>query len=358
MPEAPTTGSSQERLQALADESRKEYERAQRELKEIDVLIRQSTREVDKHAQRSTQVDQQLRQMEANLESYPREEIKATYATAQEVQMRLFMMRNQVEQLQGKQENLTRYCQQARRVLEVAQQVLQETGDSQPKASGEASSKGSIIRIIEAQEEERQRLARQMHDGPAQALTNLILQAEVCARLLDSDPTQARAELSNLKNAVTITFQKTRDFIVALRPMMLDDLGLLTTLRRYVESFEKKTGVATALAATGQEQRYPPYYETTVFRVIQEALNNVERHANASHVRIGLDFQERQISATVEDDGGGFDVAAATSPGQRGATLGLMSMRERVEMLGGAFALESSVGRGARLKLTLPIEPQ
>lgn len=355
--EQPAT-SSWDSLQKLTDDSRKEYERAQRELKEIDVLIRQSTREVDRFAQRSAQIDQQLRQIEANLESYPRPEIRSAYASAQEIQMRLFMMRNQVEQLQNKQESLTRYCQQLERIIQVSEQLFAQGGvpAGQQPASGSSGGTDNIIRIIEAQENERQRLARQMHDGPAQSLTNLILQAEICGRLFDADPQQARAELSNLKDAVTSTFQKTRDFIVTLRPMMLDDLGLLATLRRYIETFEKKNSIPARLSSTGQERRYPPYYEITVFRVVQEALNNIQEHANANHVRIVLDFQEDEVTAIVEDDGSGFDVANAMTNAQQRQSLGLMSMQERTEMLGGQLEIDSSIGRGTRIRLALPIK--
>jgi two-component system sensor histidine kinase DegS len=355
----PATRPGIELLQELVQDSRKEHERAQRELKEIDVLIRQTTREVDRFAQRSAQIDQQLRQIEANLESYPRQEIRSAYASAQEVQMRLFTMRGQVEQLQSKQESLSRYCKQLQRVINVANQLSSEeqfTRDGTTGEAGGATASRNIIRIIEAQESERQRLARQMHDGPAQRLTNLILQAEICERLFDSDPGQARKELSNLKDAVTSTFQRTRDFIVTLRPMMLDDLGLLATLRRYIENFEKNSNVSANVSSTGQERRYPPYYEITVFRVIQEALNNVQEHANASHVHIALDFQSSEVTATIEDDGSGFDVANAIESARERKALGLVSMQERAEMLGGSLEIDSSIGRGTRVKLSLPIE--
>ena len=356
-PETTAASDKLERLQEVAEESRKEYERAQRELKEIDVLIRQTTHEVDRYAQRSAQIDQQLRQIEANLESYPRQEIKSAYASAQEARNRLLTMRGQVEQLQNKQEVLSRYCQQLLRFVDVAGQLTDEADlVARGGKAQSASPTSNIIRIIEAQESERQRLARQMHDGPAQRLTNLILQAEICERLFESDPNQARLELSNLKKAVTSTFQRTRDFIVTLRPMMLDDLGLLATLRRYVENFEKASSISATLNSTGQERRYPPYYEVTAFRVIQEALNNVQEHAHASHVRVGLDFRENQIAVVVEDDGSGFDVSNAFATARQRKMLGLVSMQERAEMLGGTLEIDSSIGRGTRIRLVLPIE--
>lgn len=344
-----------EELRELAEEIRQEYERAQRELKEIDVLIHQSAREVDKYVQRNTQVTQQLRQVEANLESYPREEIKAVYTAAQDAQMRLLMMRNQLEQLQGKQENLVHFCQQARRSLDLIGQLSSAITELPGKtARGDDLPRDTVICLIEAQEDERQRLARQIHDGPAQALTNLILQAEICERLFATDPAQAQTELANLKKAVSATFQKTRDFIVMLRPMMLDDLGLLPTLRRYVESFEARSGIAATVTANGADQRYAPHTEITVYRVIQEALRNVEEHAHATRVRVSLDLAENQITAMVEDDGSGFDVASTLAQARQRKALGLASLQERVEMLGGSLQVESSTGRGTRVHLTLP----
>ena len=356
--ESAPTMNKLEHLREVGEESRKEYERSQRELKEIDVLIRQTTREVDRFAQRSAQIDQQIRQIEANLESYPRQEIRAAYASAQEAQLRLLTMRSQVEQLQNKQELLTRYSHQLHRVIDVAGQINAESDLVVSGGTGQtaATQKSNIIRIIEAQENERQRLARQMHDGPAQRLTNLILQAEICERLFDMDANQARLELGNLRKAVTSTFQRTRDFIVTLRPMMLDDLGLLATLRRYIENFEKKSNISANVSFSGQEQRYPPYYEITAFRVIQEALNNVQEHAHASHVRIVLDFLEQALTVVIEDDGSGFDVRNAFATARERKTLGLVSMQERSEMLGGSLDVDSSIGRGTRIKLILPIE--
>ncbi len=269
--------------------------------------------------------------------------------------MRLFMMRGQVEQLQGKQQYLERYANSLR-------QVLDATSKSSP-SGGKASEaerlgdEGSIIvRIVNAQESERQRLARQMHDGPAQSLTNLILQAEICERLFDTDPVRARTELAGLKDAVTGTFKKVREFIFDLRPMMLDDLGLNPTLKRYIQDFESKSNLACNLTITGKEQRLPPHAEVTVFRVIQSLLNNVREHAHATHVEINLDLSPGQLKAAVEDDGSGFDVAEAMAAARQRKTMGLVTIMEQVEMLGGEIQFDSSLGRGTKVQLSLPIQ--
>jgi two-component system sensor histidine kinase DegS len=332
-----------------------DYEQTQKELKEIEVLIRQSSSEVEKLAQRNAQLATKLRQMEANLDTVPRHDIKEIYTAAQEAQMRLFMMRGQVEQLQAKQQHLERHSDMMRRVLDMAGQAGLGSNGTDRGAVGEDSEGSPIVRIINAQESERQRLARQMHDGPAQSLTNLILQAEICERLFDTDPVRARTELGNLKDAVTSNFQKVREFIFDLRPMMLDDLGLNPTLKRYVQDFETKSGLACNLSMTGKEQRLPPYTEVTVFRAVQGLLNNVREHANATHVEISLDLGPDGLRARVEDDGSGFDVDEVMAAARQRKTLGLITIIEQVEMLNGEVQFDSGIGRGTKVELSLPI---
>lgn len=335
----------------LVEESRKEYEQTRKELKEIEVLIQQSSAEVDKLVQRNSQITTKVHQMEANIDTYPRQDIKETYSAAKEAQTRLFMMRGQLEQLQSKQQNLEKYAEYLRKFLEISEQTTY-TGSS-AEGSGSAGER-TIVRIIEAQESERLHLARQMHDGPAQSLTNLILQAEICERLFDTDPARARIELGNLKNAVNATFQRTREFIFDLRPMMLDDLGLIPTLKRYVQGFEEKSGLSTNLTIVGKERRLPSYTEVTIFRVVQQLLNNTSQHANATHVQVNINLEGEVIGVSVEDDGSGFDVDDAMASARQRKTLGIAAMQEQVEMLGGQIHFESGIGRGTKVKLEIP----
>jgi len=349
MQEAALPGGSP--LLDFIEESKKEYEQTQKELKEIEVLIQQSSAEVDKLVQRNSQITTKVHQMEANIDTYPRQDIKELYSAAKEAQTRLFMMRGQLEQLQSKQQHLEKYAGHLRRFLEVAEPVA-HTGLS---AQGSVPlGEGTIVRIIEAQENERLHLARQMHDGPAQSLTNLILQAEICERLFDTDPARARIELENLKNAVNATFQKTREFIFDLRPMMLDDLGLIPTLKRYIQGFKEKSGLATNLTIVGKERRLPAYTEVTIFRVVQGLLKNISQHANATHVQVSVNLEGTVISVSVEDDGSGFDVDDAMASARQRKTLGIAAMQEQVEMLGGQIHFESSIGRGTKVKLEIP----
>lgn len=330
-----------------------ELEQTVKELKEIEMLIQQSGGEVDKLSQRNAQIAGRMRQIEANFETYPREDIKSSYAAMQESQMRLFMMRSQLEQLQAKQQWLDKYAVRLRSVIGYSGGLGAVTSTDSPPA-GLSSNQAMIVQIIQAQENERQALARQMHDGPAQALSNLILQAEICERLFEHNPDQARTELKNLKNSVNTTFQKTRSFIFDLRPMMLDDLGLVPTLRRYIQDFENKSGCRTSLNVFGSERRFAPYNEVIVFRAIQALLHNVQRHAQANHAQVTLDLQGDAISVTVEDDGSGFDVAEALESAKDRKALGLANVTEQMKMLGGTCEIESRIGRGTKVQFAIP----
>ena len=259
-------------------------------------------------------------------------------------------MRGQLEKLQSNQRNMTRYLDLLRSVREFA-----DHAEYEPQATEEGEpAQPLVVRIIEAQERERQQLSRQMHDGPAQSLTNLILQAEICERLFETDPDRARAELASLKNAVAGTFQTVKGFILNLRPMMLDDLGVVPTLRRYVDSFSDNSGVPTHLMVTGKERRVASHKEVTVFRLVQKLLNNAVDYSQASSVQINLDMGDDIVRVSVEDNGNGFELTdALNSPDAD--QLGLATMRERVEMLGGQIHFDSGIGRGTKISFELDV---
>jgi two-component system sensor histidine kinase DegS len=342
--------------QQLGDEAHTELEQVQKELKEIDLLLQQTSAEVDRLGHRNAQAAGTLKQLETNLDTVPRADLQAAYTAALDAQKRLFMMRGQLEKLQSDQNNISRYVQYLRKVAESLASIPDKGAVAVPAVAAESdtSSQSSIVRIIEAQEQERQRLVRQLHDGPAQSLTNLILQAEICERVFDSDTNRARHELGELKTAVTSTFQKVRDYMFDLRPMMLDDLGLLPTIRRYVDHFNEKSSVPAVLTVTGSERRFAPYKEVVVFRVIQELLANVRSHSHATRAQILIDVNDDHILVTVEDNGSGFNLAEVlNSPQTKG--IGLSTLRERVSMLRGDVRIDSAVGRGTKITLQMPI---
>ncbi|MCS7178510.1 MAG: histidine kinase [Anaerolineae bacterium] len=345
-----SASSSAPPMQTFLDECRKEYTQVQAELKEVDMLIQQTASEVERLAQRSTHAANRLQQVELHFDTIPRQDIREAYQALMETQQRLFTMRGQLEKLQSDQQHLQRYARLLQRILESWQGGTVSPGPGSTPEEGVPP----VVRAIEAQERERQILARQMHDGPAQALTNLVLQAEICERLFSVDPERARAELANLKSAVVATFQRVRSFIANLRPMMLDDLGLVPTLRRHVEDLAEG-GFRVQLSITGRERRFASYKEVTIFRVIQELLINAREISYATRAQVSVDIGEDRVRVSVEDDGSGFEPAELGKGGAVAEKMGLETLRERVEMLGGRFQIESSPGRGTRAMFELPL---
>lgn len=355
MPSAQTAATGESPAERL-ERYRKEYQKLLDDEKEISVLIRQTDGEVERHTQRTNQAIQRLQELQANVEQYARQEIGPIYEAAHGGELRLYVMKAQAEQLAVKRDVLERYANTLRELLPLLEAATKPSGPPPAVVSTVSPpTKLSAMNIIQAQEDERRRLSRQMHDGPAQALTNLLLEAEICERLMAADPAEAKVELSNLKNMVNASFQRVRDFIFDLRPMILDDLGLVPTLRKYVQSFQDKSKVATTLTVAGRERRLPQAVEVALFRTIQEALTNVDDHAKASHVQVVLDLRDESLAKVmIEDDGQGFDRDAVLQAARERRSLGIATMLDRVEALGGSAAFESTPGKGTRVRIQVP----
>lgn len=330
----------------LKDDLQSQSDQIRRELKEIALMVEQSQLEVNKLTQRNASITAHLQQVQSQFESLPRADIRMAYESALDAQQRLFVMRGQLEKLQSDQTHLGRQSALIERILNTMD------GDMPKDARfrGPSATIETVEMMIQAQESERQRLSRQMHDGPAQALSNFILQTEIAMRLFDLDQARAREELANMKVSAASTFQKVRDFIFELRPMMLDDLGLIPTLKRYVDAFKEQSGMDVRLSVTGMERRLESYQEVMIFRAIQELLNNAARHSQATQVKVQIDMGETNIKATVDDNGKGFDVESLQERG----SMGLKVIRERVEMLGGFTEIDSVIGQGTRVTFQLP----
>jgi two-component system sensor histidine kinase DegS len=329
----------------LSEELRKDTEQKQRELQEISMLVEQSQVEVNKLAQRNAAATSRLQQVHGIFDSAPREDIRQTYDSALDTQQRLFVMRGQLEKLQSDQVHLEKYINQIQQILDTFD------GSPTPQQSGTPSNAfGTVEAIIQAQEAERQRLSRQMHDGPAQALSNFILQTEIAMRLFDMNQDQAREELETLKESATATFQKVRDFIFELRPMMLDDLGLVPTLKRYVEAFKEQNESDVNLVVSGVERRLESYIEVMIFRAIQELMGNAVRHSQANKVTVLIDITDTKVKVGVEDNGKGFDVDTLLDA----SVMGVKVIKERVEMLGGHLEIDSMVGQGSNITFEIP----
>ncbi|MGH3057851.1 MAG: GAF domain-containing protein [Gaiellaceae bacterium] len=212
----------------------------------------------------------------------------------------------------------------------------------------ERVSRDAVRRVVEAQELERARLARELHDETGQALTSILLGLKPLEQTALSDETVAA--VASVRELVVSTLQDVRRLAVELRPSALDDFGLVSAVERLAETFREQTGMQVDLETQLGEERLPGAVETALYRIVQEALTNIVKHAEASRVSILLTRKDGSALAVVEDDGLGFDPGAARDEG-----LGLVGMRERVALVGGRLRIESAMGAGATLVAEVPL---
>lgn len=332
---------------------RGEIQQINAELRDINSKVNTSRSTVEQLAQRNATVIGEVRRIEAALDQTPRLTIKETYAEALDVQQRLLTTRSQLERLQS-EEGI------ARAHLEVLEQVMEVLLRTDKPSSGEQeqfNAREMIMRVIDAQEEQSERLARVMHDGPAHALTNFILQAEIAQKLFDRNPEDARAELITLKGSANEAFQKVRAFIFDLRPMMLTDLGLEPTVKRYLEMMKDKTGVDTEFQLVGRRRRIEHYREVLLFRGIQALATSAREQSGASQVKVILDFGDDHVKAIVEDNGRGLGTGQLSLTAANSEALGLGALQERVNLVGGVLRV-NSMATGSSIEIDIPSGPE
>ena len=207
----------------------------------------------------------------------------------------------------------------------------------------------ALQRVVTAQEAERRRLARELHDETGQALTSILLGLRAVEEAQTDE--QRRDAVDGVRELVRTTLQDVRQLAVELRPTALDDFGLVAALERLTHTFSESTGIQLDLESSMPPERLPAETETALYRIVQEALTNIVKHARASRVSILLARKPTTVTVVIEDDGVGFDIASARPDG-----LGLLGMRERVALLGGRMAIESTPGAGTTCLVEVPLQ--
>jgi two-component system sensor histidine kinase DegS len=334
-----------QQIEDFSRDTAAELEKVQSALKEKSFLLESSQNELTKLTNLNSEITSRMQLMHSRLDSLSKAEIKAIYDEALTAQQRLFVMRGQQEKFQSEQTWMKQYIG----FMEKAKKAV-ENVKAGPQTA-QSSSTETVEMLMNVQEVERQRLSRQMHDGPAQALSNFILQTEIAMRLFDIDPARAKEELANLKNSAMSTFTKVRNFIFELRPMMLDDIGLVPTVKRYIETIKEQSGLDISFMATGIETRLESYIEVMIFRSVQELLGNAVRHSQATQVKVQLNIEPDIVKVSVDDNGKGFSMDNLPDK----SNLGLKLIKDRCEMLGGHLVIDSTEGRGTRVSFEIPL---
>jgi two-component system sensor histidine kinase DegS len=356
---------SQDQIYDITENTRREYTHIKEELEKVQLSVTRLIDRVDKLSIREKKARLHLMEVSRNFNRYTENDIKRAYDQAQKMQVELAILREQEQVLRDKRNDLERSLRRLQDMLNKAENMMSHLGvvfkylsENMASISSQIEELHKIqqlgISIIKAQEEERKRVAREIHDGPAQLLANIVMRAEYILKLMNVNPGAVKEELTNLQQLVRQSLQDVRKIIFDLRPMVLDDLGLVPALNRYIEDYKKQYKINAELVFFGKQERLPPATEIALFRVVQEALNNVHKHARAGHVLVKMEQLSDKVTIRIKDDGRGFDPESIEQSKNR-ECYGLINMRERVQILKGEFKINSSPGMGTVITLTIPV---
>lgn len=332
-----------------------ELEQSRRSMAEIRMMLEQSQTELTRLTQRNAAITGKMQQVQSNFETLPREELRVTFNEALDAQQRLLVMRGQMDKLQSDQAHISRYISYLEKVQLF---VFNEKAITKDVKQQQVTGVETLSMVIDAIENDRVKISHEMHDGPAQVLSNFIIQADIANHLIDVDPAKAKIELENLKAAAAMTFKKIRAYIYELRPMTLDDLGLLPTLKRFFESFAEQSGIEYKFDYKGAERRLVNYLDVLLFRAVQELLANAVEHNKDYPVKLQIYvqviYEDAHVRVIVRDNGKGFDSTQLTQTTGRG----LQTLQQRIELAGGEIEIESQPGKGCTVSFQIPaIEP-
>lgn len=357
-----TIETSKEEIFSIAEDNRTEVLRITQELYRLRVDVSDIIKATDEQRNIEKQLRHKLMEVNRDFKLYTEKTMLETYKETTEAQIKLQLLESKEHKLRTRRDVLERSLNQMQSTIERAENLLTHISFTISLLEGEiinAASSSKVmqrqeisLRIIKAQEDERRRVAREIHDGPAQTLANIVLRLEITERLLDLSPQKAKSELEDLKNLVRSNLQDIRRIIFDLRPMALDDLGIVQAINQYIKNFQLAFNIKCELNINGSERRLPQVIEVSLFRLLQEGLTNVAKHSRSERAIIDFNFQEQSTSVKITDFGKGFNVENSfQSPGEH---YGLIGMRERVEMFSGRLVIHSSPGKGTTIEITIP----
>ncbi|NHM29977.1 sensor histidine kinase [Neobacillus terrae] len=358
-----TVGSSKDEVFRIGENCRQDFEAISEELKEVKLQVARTISEGDHLDTQARFARKRLSEVSMHFKNYTEAEVRDAYEKAHKLQMDLTLNRQLEKQLRDRRDDLERRLLGINETIERAEHLVSQISVVMNYLMSDLRQMGEIIedakmkqdfglKIIEAQEEERKRLSREIHDGPAQMLANVMMRSDLIERVYrERGPEEALGEIRSFKQMVRSSLYEVRRIIYDLRPMALDDLGLVPTLKKYlqtIEEYHKKTVIS--FKNLGQERRLPSKYEVALFRLIQESVQNALKHAEAKEIQVKLEICKEAITVTVKDDGKGFDKNE-----RRSDSFGLIGMKERVDLLEGQITIDSKKGAGTLVMIQIPI---
>ncbi|MDD2574728.1 MAG: sensor histidine kinase [Bacillota bacterium] len=351
----------------IAEHAHNGSEEIQKELKELRDKVLNIIQEVESLRKAENSARYKLLVVSKDFRTHTEEDIKKAYRKAEELKVELSLKEQEEIRLREERNRLELKLKDQKKLVKKAENVVTHMGAVLDYLRAGALGISGLAedvrkkqylgyRIIKATEEERSRIVREIHDVPVQAMVNMGIRLELCMQVLNKDIDKARSYIRELKEQVNTNIQDLRKIIYNLRPMSLDDLGLVATIEKLLSDFESDSGISTSFRLIGEPVEIKELIQIAVFRIIQEALNNAKRHSKAKKVSVKFEFLESSISILITDDGVGFEIEGVIDWEEDDRCFGLIGMRERVELLQGYMDINSAPGKGTGIFMRIPFE--
>ena len=347
----------------ISEQSRQSFQEMQAELVIIKEDISRVITEGDYLEDMTRQSRRRLADVSKNFMKFTEEEVRQAYEVANDLLVRLSINRMEEKQLRVRRDELDRRIVALLETIEKADHLVNQVTTVITYLTSDLKMVGEVletarqkqefaIQIIQAQEEERKRLSRDIHDGPAQMLANVLLRSGLIEKTFNErGPNDALSELNQLKEMVRNALLEVRRIIYDLRPMALDDLGLIPTLRKYSSTvMEYEKGVTIHFMNNGTEKRFESNIEVAIFRLVQECITNALKHGNSRDVWVKVEWLRDTMNIVVKDNGKGFDLNQT-----KDKSFGIIGMRERIELLKGEMKIMSTIGKGTTVLFRIPL---
>ncbi|NMW08961.1 two-component sensor histidine kinase DegS [Bacillus velezensis] len=363
-----TVDGSKDEVFQIGEQSRQQYEQLVEELEQIKQQVYEVIELGDKLEVHTRHARNRLSEVSRNFHKFSEEEIRNAYEKAHKLQVELTMIQQREKQLRERRDDLERRLLGLQEIIERSESLVSQITVVLNYLNQDLRQVGLLLadaqakqdfglRIIEAQEEERKRVSREIHDGPAQMLANVMMRSELIERIFrDRGTEDGFQEIRNLRQNVRNALYEVRRIIYDLRPMALDDLGLIPTLRKYLyttEEYNGKVKIHFQCIGDTENQRLAPQFEVALFRLAQEAVTNALKHSESEEITVKVEVTADFVVLIIKDNGKGFDIKDAKQ--KKNKSFGLLGMKERVDLLEGTITIDSKIGLGTFIMIKVPL---
>ncbi len=340
----------------ISEQIRHEYISYEQELITVKAQISITINEVDKLQIRSQMAKNMIKTINEHFDEFTENDIKEAYELSQKVQVQLSFKTQEEKELIERRSTLERMLRNSMEVLKKAEILEMKVSVALEYLTGNdmeqiKEKKDVGLKIIEAQEKEKKRISRDIHDGPAQSLANVIYKAEYASKVIDSSPNKAKKEISFLQDDVRNILKDIRKIIYDLMPMSLDDLGLVPTVKKMVSNIMDTTKIHVDLKVQQDSVIENSLVNLMAFRVIQESFNNIVKHSECKKVLFSIEINQETIEMDIIDNGKGFDVLEVM---ENANGYGLYNMKERIDIVNGLFNISSEPKKGTHIRVSIP----